>query len=95
MVIALNLNYLMPTLLNPTHCTCHARDQAPKLVGPLHDYPQTTVEKGASAFELDFVCLFDCLWANILISLHILLCSPLLRNSKKFATMNPKILLFE
>ena len=30
-------------------------------VGPRPEYPQTTVEKGASAFELDFVYLIDCL----------------------------------
>ena len=47
----------------------------------------------ASVFEFR-LCLLDwlsvCLSANILISLHILLCSPLLRNSKKFAVMNHK-----
>ena len=30
-------------------------------VGPRPEYPQTTVDKVASVFELDFVCLFVCL----------------------------------
>ena len=44
----------------------------------------------ASAFELDFVYLIVFLSANIFIFLNILLCSPLLWNSKKFTVMNPK-----
>ena len=31
---------------------------APILVGPRPEYPQTTVDKVASAFELDFIYLF-------------------------------------
>ena len=30
-------------------------------IGPRPEYPQTTVDKVASAFELDFVYLIDCL----------------------------------
>ena len=64
------------------------------IIGPRPEYPQTTVDKVAPAFELDFVylldCLLVCLWANIINSLHILLFSPLLRNSKKCTVMNHK-----
>ena len=42
------------------------------IIGPRPEYPQTTVDKVASAFELDFVYLIDCLSANILISLTFL-----------------------
>ena len=60
-------------------------------IGPRPEYPQTTVEKGASAFELDFVCLIVCLFVSKYSNLspHPPL-SPLVWNSKKFAVLNKK-----
>ena len=61
------------------------------VIGPLLDYPQNTVDKSVpQSLNSVSVCVLDCLSANILIFLHILLCSPLLRNSKKCTVMNPK-----
>ena len=62
-----------------------------KNIGPLPDYPQTTVDKVASVIELDFVYLIDCVSVGKYyhFSPHPPL-SPLVLNSKKFAVMNPK-----
>ena len=55
------------------------------LVGPLPDYPQTTVDKVASAFEfIDYLIVCLCVGKYYHLSPHPPL-SPLLRNSKKFA----------
>ena len=60
------------------------------IIGPLPDYPQTTVDKVASVIEIR-LCLLDCLlvskYSNF--SPHPPL-SPLLLISKKFTVMNPK-----